>query len=93
MLKELVRIQPRELHEHFLRGSQLDRSTLRQEVEQLHQAWPWSGLAHFGPTTPKQFRMSLATSVDPTDARNVARIFLSPRRRFAQIRAYGRRIV
>ena len=47
--------QPRELHKHLLRGSHLDRSTLRQEFEQLHQAWPWSGLARFGPTTPKQF--------------------------------------
>jgi hypothetical protein len=35
----------------LLRGSQLDRSTLRQVFEQLHQAWPWSGLARFGPTT------------------------------------------
>ncbi len=35
-----------------LQGSQLDRSTLRQEFEQPHQAWPWSGLAHVGPTTP-----------------------------------------
>jgi hypothetical protein len=43
----LGRFQPRELHKHLLRGSQLDRSTLRQEFEQLHQAWPWSGLARF----------------------------------------------
>jgi hypothetical protein len=28
----------------LLRGSQLDRSTLRQEIEQLHQAWPWAVL-------------------------------------------------
>ena len=42
--------QPRELHQHLLHGSQLDRSTFRQEFEQLHQAWPWSGLARFGPT-------------------------------------------
>jgi hypothetical protein len=35
-----------------LRDSRLDRSTLRPEFEQLHQAWPWSGLARFGPTTP-----------------------------------------
>jgi hypothetical protein len=49
----LPRFEPgRELHKHLLRGSQLDRSTLRQEFEQLHQAWPWSGLARFGPTTP-----------------------------------------
>jgi hypothetical protein len=45
----------------LLRGSQLDRSTLRQEFEQLHQAWPWSGLARFGPTTPKQFGMKPQT--------------------------------
>jgi hypothetical protein len=38
----------------LLRGSQLDRSTLRQKFEQLHQAWPWSGLARFGPTSPKR---------------------------------------
>jgi hypothetical protein len=36
----------------LLRGSQLDRSTLRQKFEQLHQAWPWSGLARFGSDTP-----------------------------------------
>jgi hypothetical protein len=36
-----------------LRGSQLDRSTLRQKFEQLHQAWPWSGLARFGPYLAK----------------------------------------
>jgi hypothetical protein len=45
------RFQPRELHEHLLRGSQLDCSTLRQEFEQRHPAGPWSGLARFGPTT------------------------------------------
>jgi hypothetical protein len=28
------------LHQHLLRGSQLDRSTLRQEFEQLRQASP-----------------------------------------------------
>jgi len=44
--------QPRALQKHLLHGAQLDRSTLRQEFEQLHQAWPWSGLARFGPTTP-----------------------------------------
>jgi hypothetical protein len=38
----------------LLRGSQLDRSTLRQEFEQLHQARPGSGLARVGPTTPKR---------------------------------------
>jgi hypothetical protein len=59
------RFEPRELHEHLLRGSELDRSNLRPELEQPHQALPWSGLARFGPTTPTQFRMSLATSVDP----------------------------
>src|SRR5262249_24206512 len=50
----LGRFQPRELQKHLLRSSQLDRSTLRQEFEQLHQAWPWGGLARIGPTTPKQ---------------------------------------
>jgi hypothetical protein len=49
----LGRFQPRELHKHLLRGSQLDRSTLRREFEQLHQAWPWSGLARVDPTTPQ----------------------------------------
>ena len=49
----LGRFYPREPHRHFLRGSQLDRSTLRQEFERRHQAWPRSGLAHLGPTTPK----------------------------------------
>ena len=39
-----------------MHGSQLDRSTLRQEFEQLHQAWPWSGLARFGPTTPQSMK-------------------------------------
>jgi hypothetical protein len=48
----LGRFQPRELHQHLLRGSRLDRSTLRREFEQLDQVWPWSGLARFGPTTP-----------------------------------------
>jgi hypothetical protein len=37
-LNGLGRFQPRELHKHLLRGSQLDRSTLRQEFEQLHRA-------------------------------------------------------
>jgi hypothetical protein len=54
-LNGLARFQPRELHKHLLRGSQLDRSTLRQEFEQLHQAWLWSGLARFGPTTPTRW--------------------------------------
>jgi hypothetical protein len=40
----------------LLRGSQLDRSTLRQEFEQRRQAQPWSGLARFGPTTPTRFQ-------------------------------------
>src|SRR5271168_2071652 len=51
-LNGLGRFQPRELRKHLLCGSQLDRSTLRQEFEQLHQAWAWSGLARVGPTTP-----------------------------------------
>jgi hypothetical protein len=34
---------------HLLRGSQLDRPTLRREFEQLQQAWPRSGLARGGP--------------------------------------------
>ena len=38
----------------LLRGSHLDASTSRQEFEQLHKGWPWSGLARVGPTTPKQ---------------------------------------
>src|SRR5271166_5662140 len=54
----LARSRPRELHKHLLRGSQLDRSTLRQEFEQLHQAWPWSGLARFGPTHRRAFRVA-----------------------------------
>ena len=41
------------MHKHVLRGSQLDRSTLRLEFEQRHQAWPWSGLARFGPYVAK----------------------------------------
>jgi hypothetical protein len=54
MLSALARIQPRELHTHFFRGSQLNRSTLRQELEQLHQAWPRSGLARVGPTSMRK---------------------------------------
>jgi hypothetical protein len=54
-------------HKYLLRGSQLDRSAL--EFEQLHQAWPWSGLARFGPTTPTRARRLADASVDPTDAR------------------------
>jgi hypothetical protein len=50
------RFQPPGLHKHSLHGSPLDRSTLRQEFAQLHQAWPWSGLARFGPPTPEQHR-------------------------------------
>jgi hypothetical protein len=38
----------------------LDRSTLRQEFEQFHQAWPWSGQARFGPTTPTRAGKSYA---------------------------------
>jgi hypothetical protein len=49
------RFQPRELHQHLSRGLQFARSTLRQEFEQLHQAWPSNGLERFGPTTPKHF--------------------------------------
>jgi hypothetical protein len=64
----LGRFQPRELHKHLLRGSQLDRSTMRQELERLHQAWPWSGLARFGPTTPKRAGRLADASVDPTEA-------------------------
>jgi hypothetical protein len=56
LLNGLARFQPRELHKHLLRGSQLDRATLRQEFEQIHQARPWSGFARFGPTTPKRSR-------------------------------------
>jgi len=52
-----------------LRGSQLDRSTLRPEFEQLHQAWPGSGLARFGPTTPTRATRVADASVDPTEAR------------------------
>jgi hypothetical protein len=55
-LNGLGRFQPRELHQHLLRGSQLDRSTLQHEFEQLHKAWRWRGLARFGPTTPKKNR-------------------------------------
>jgi hypothetical protein len=54
MLSGLGRIQPREPHKHFFRGSQLNRSTLRQEFEQLHQAWPRSGLARVGPTSMRK---------------------------------------
>jgi hypothetical protein len=45
--------QPRGLHKHLLRGSQLERSTLRQEFEQNHQAWPCSIRARFGPYVVK----------------------------------------
>jgi hypothetical protein len=65
MLNGLGRIQPLELHKHFLRGSQVNRSTMRQEFERLHQAWPWSGLARFGPSTPKLVEPKLLHSVDP----------------------------
>jgi predicted acylesterase/phospholipase RssA len=40
------------LRKHLLRGSQLERRTSRQGFEQIRQAWVWSGLAGFGPTTP-----------------------------------------
>jgi hypothetical protein len=52
----------------FLRGSQLDRSTFRREFEQPHQAWRWSGLARFGPTTPKSIDSTSLRSIRP-DAR------------------------
>jgi hypothetical protein len=68
MLNGLRRIQLSELHKHFVRGSQLNRSTLRQEFERLHQAWPWSSLALFGPSTPKPVEPTLLRSVDPTEA-------------------------
>jgi hypothetical protein len=58
-----------ELHKHLFHGSQLDRSTLRQKFEQLHQAWPRSGLARFGPTTPTRAVKFADASVDPTEAR------------------------
>ena len=59
-------ISAAQLHKHLLRGSQLDRSTLRHEFEQLHQAWPWSGLARFGPTTPMLITPELLRSIRPT---------------------------
>jgi hypothetical protein len=65
----LGRFQPRELRKQLLRGSQLYRSTLRQEFEQLHRARPWSDLARVGPTTPTRARRLSDASVDPTDAR------------------------
>jgi hypothetical protein len=40
----------------LLRGPQFDRSTLRQESEQLHQPWPLSGLARFDPTSSEHLR-------------------------------------
>jgi hypothetical protein len=46
---------------------------LREEFEQLHQSWRWSGLARFGPTTPKRATTSLAASVDPNEASNCPR--------------------
>jgi hypothetical protein len=52
-----------------LHSSQLDRSTLRPEFEQLHQACAASGLARFGPTTPTRARRFADASVDPTEAR------------------------
>ena len=58
------------MHQYLLRGSQLDRSILRLELEQLHQAWPWGGLARFCPTTPKHAERLADASVDPTEARN-----------------------
>jgi hypothetical protein len=59
---------------HLLRSSQLDRSTLRQEFEQLHQAWPWSGLARVGPTTPTRAGRLADASVDSTESRNARAI-------------------
>src|SRR6516164_4885532 len=54
-------------------------SPTRQEFEQLHQAWPWSGLARVDPTTPTCAMRLADASVDPTDARK------------ATIRGFGRR--
>jgi hypothetical protein len=70
ILQGFGRSQPRELHKHLLRGSRLDRSTFRQEFEHLHLAWPWSGLARFGPTTPTRAGRLADASVDPTEARS-----------------------
>ena len=53
----------------MLRCSQFGCSTLRLEFEQLHQAWPWTGLARVGPPTPKHRVGALRASVDPTEAR------------------------
>jgi hypothetical protein len=66
----LERFKPRELHKQLSRGSQLDRSTLRQEAEHPNQAWPWSGLARFGRTPPTRARRLFDASVDQTEARN-----------------------
>jgi hypothetical protein len=52
----------------LLRGLPLNRSTLRQEFEQLLQAWPWSGLARFGPPTPTRAEKLSDASIDHTDA-------------------------
>jgi hypothetical protein len=43
-------------------GLMLDRSTLLQEFEHLHQGWPWSGLARFGPTAQTEARESTLNS-------------------------------
>jgi hypothetical protein len=43
----------------------------RREFEQLHQAWPWSGFARFGPTTPKSLDPRLLRSIKPTPHREL----------------------
>jgi hypothetical protein len=53
------------VQKHLLRGSQFDRSTLRREFEQLHQAWPSSGVARFGATTPTSIHPRGFGSIQP----------------------------
>jgi hypothetical protein len=80
MTDGLGRFQPRELHQHLLSGLLLDRSTLRQEFEQLHQARSWRGLARFGSTTPTRAGRLADASVESTEARKLSRPASTPSR-------------
>ena len=58
------------MQKHLLRGSQFDRSTLRPEFEQLHEAWPWSRLACRSVRRHRSIEHAIGPTVDVTDARN-----------------------
>src|SRR5262249_19171044 len=72
MTQWVRRFQPRELHKHLLRGSLLDRSTLRREFEQLHRAWALQRSCALR-SDDTEGDSAEVTSVDPIAARSLGK--------------------